>query len=157
MQKKLLLTLVLIIVLFAVAVVGAYWWANVPPGRPANVSAKAVFLWAGHLGLPAPKHGTWIECWADTESRTNECRLTEMDGKPLYQGAFLSDTGQPFLPESDLKIKEEPTSDSTHWLLVDKQNAAPLVFLENGSVLIPKAVYTEGKEKLNHLRQVQGR
>ena len=81
----------------------------------------------------------------------------EMNGKPSYEGVFLSDTGQQLLPESDLKIKVEPTSDSTHWLLVDKQNAAPLVFLENGSVLIPKDAYTAGKEKLNNLRQVLGR
>jgi hypothetical protein len=156
-MRKFLITTGLIIGGFVVAIVGAYWWANVPPGRPANVSAKAVFLWAGHLGLPAPKHGTWIECWADNEAGANRCRLTEMSGRPSYQGIFLSDKGASLLPESDLKIEAEPTGDSTHWLLVDKQNAAPLVFLENGSVLIPKDAYTEGKQKLDHLRQVQGK
>lgn len=146
-----------IIGFLAVAIAAAYWWANVPPRRPASVSADAVFLWAGHLGLPAPKHGTWIECWADRENGVNRCRLTEMNGKPSYEGVFLSDTGQQLVSKSDLKIKADPTSNSNHWLLVDRQSSAPLVFLENGSVLIPKDAYTDGKQKLNNLRQMQGK
>jgi hypothetical protein len=155
--RRTLLAVGLIIGCLTVATAGAYWWANIPPRRPASVSANAVFLWAGHMGLPAPKHGTWIECWADTENGVNKCRLTEMNGKPSYEGIFVSDTGQQLLSESDLKIKADPTSNSNHWLLVDRQNAAPLVFLESGSVLIPKDGYTQGKEKLNNLRQVQDR
>ena len=56
MKKAIVLFLASIGVLFLV-ISGAYWWSNTPPGRPSDVSANGVFLWAGHLGLPAPKYG----------------------------------------------------------------------------------------------------
>jgi hypothetical protein len=137
------------------AIVGAYWWSNVPPRRPNGVSSKAVFLWAGHLGLPAPKHGTWIECWADTGNGANECRLTEMDGTLEYEGVFLANTGKTPVPSADLKIVSEQTSQSTDlWVRVN-EHFIPLVFLRDGTVLIPKGRYQEGKAKLEHLRQVK--
>ncbi len=80
-----------------------------------------------------------------------------MNGKTSFQGVFRADTGQSLLAQSDLRIKVEPTSNSNHWLLVGNQNAAPLVFLENGSVLIPQAAYQEGKQKLDQLRRTETR
>jgi hypothetical protein len=139
------------------AIWGAYWWSNTPPKRPSDVSANAIFLWAGHVGLPAPKHGTWIECWTDASERVNECRLTERDGRSEYEGIFLADTGRNPVPESDLKIKPESTSDVTHWVSLGGLRGAPLVFLKNGTVLIPSDAYQEGMAKLNHLRQEQGK
>jgi hypothetical protein len=141
--------------LFALA--GAYWWSNVPPKRPKGVSPNAVFLWAGHLGLPAPKHGTWIECWVDTSNGVNKCRLTEMDGTRGYEGVFPADTGRTPVPLSDLKILSEQTSQSVDlWVHVDK-HLVPLVFLRDDTVLIPKDGHQEGMAKLEHLRQVQGK
>lgn len=134
---------------------GAYWWANTPPRRPSNVSPNAVFLWAGHLGLPAPKHGTWIECWA--EELNNRCRLTNMDGTRLYEGEFAPSEGKEPIPAIDLRIKAEPTSDTTHWVRLNGMRGAPLVFLENGNVLIPREAYAEGAAKLERLRRLQGR
>jgi hypothetical protein len=43
-------------------IVGAFWWANTVPGRPKNVAANAVFLWAPYVGLPAPRRGWWLAC-----------------------------------------------------------------------------------------------
>lgn len=139
------------------AIIGAYWWSHVPPRRPKDVPADAVFLWAGHLGLPAPKHGTWIECWTDTANGVNKCRLTEMDGTPGYEGVFLADTGKNPVPESDLKIEVEPTSDVTRWVRLDGLRGAPLVFLKNGTVLIPEDAYQDGMAKLKHLLYEQGK
>jgi hypothetical protein len=141
----------------AAGIAGAYWWANVPPTRPPGVSANAVFLWAGHLGLPAPKHGTWIECWTDAANGVNKCKLTEMNGTPGYEGTFLADTGKNPVPESDLKIESEPTSDVTDWVRLDGLRGAPLVFLKDGTVLIPKDAYQDGMAKLKHLRDEQGK
>lgn len=139
------------------AIVGSYWWSNVPPRHPKGVSAHAVFLWAGHLGLPAPKHGTWIQCWADMAKGVNTCKLTEMDGTPGYEGIFLVDTGRNPVPESDLKIESEPTSDVTHWVHLDGLRGAPLVFLKNGTVLIPKDAYQDGMAELKHLHYQEGK
>jgi hypothetical protein len=154
---KALLVLGLALVVIVTSIVGAYWRANTPPKRPANVSSNAVFLWAGHLGLPAPRHGTWIECWADADDGVNKCRLTEMDGTPAYEGVFLVNTGRPPLPQSDLQILSEQTSQSVDlWVRVEKK-LIPLVFLRDGAILIPKDAYQEGMAKLEHLRQVQGK
>jgi hypothetical protein len=138
-------------------VVGAYWWANVPPKRPKGVSADSVFLWAGHLGLPAAKHGTWIECWTDTVNGVNKCKLTEMDGTPGYEGIFLANTGKHPVSESDLRIEGEPTSDVTNWVRLGGLRGAPLVFLRNGTVLIPKDAYQDGLAKLEQLYQDQAK
>jgi hypothetical protein len=156
MKKLTVLFLASIGALFLV-ILGAYWWSNTPPRRPSDVSANAVFLWAGHLGLPAPKHGTWIACWTDTANGVNKCRLTEMDGTPRYEGIFLADTGRNPVPESDLNIEAEPTSDVTHWVRLGGLRGAPLVFLKDGTVLIPKDAYQDGTAKLEHLRQEQGK
>ena len=156
MKKVIVLFFALIGALFLV-ILGAYWWANVPPKRPKGVPPDAVFLWAGHLGLPAPKHGTWIACWTDTANGVNKCRLTEMDGTSEYEGVFLADTGRNPVPESDLKIEPEPTSDVTHWVSLGGLRGAPLVFLKGGTVLIPEDAYQEGMAKLEHLRQEQGK
>jgi hypothetical protein len=154
---KVLMIVVAVMGVAVLAIASAYWWANVPPKRPKDVPADAVFLWAGHLGLPAPKHGTWIECWTDAANAVNKCRLTEMDGTRGYEGIFLADTGRNPVPESDLKIEAEPTSDVTHWVSLGGLRGAPLVFLKDGTVLIPKDAYQEGMAKLGHLRQEQGK
>lgn len=98
-----------IVALAFASVKAAYWWSNVPPKPPSRVSRNAVFLWAGHLGLPAPKHGTWLECWTDT-SDVNKCRLTNMDGTVAYEGVYLPDKGITPVSQSDLRILSEETS-----------------------------------------------
>lgn len=139
-----------------VTVVGAYWWSNTPPRRPSDVSANGVFLWSGHLGLPAPRHGIWIECWSDSKVGADQCRLTEMDGTRSFEGAFLADTGRAAVPQSELEILSEQTSPSHLWVRVNGE-PAPLVFLRNGKVLIPSDAYQEGMANLEHLREVQSK
>jgi hypothetical protein len=156
MIKTTLISLGCVALLIA-AGAGVYWWSNVPPRRPPDVSADAVFLWAGHLGLPAPKHGTWIECSTGADKGVNKCKLTEMNGTPEYDGIFLADTGKNPVPESNLKINVEPTSDVTNWVSLGGLRGAPLVFLKDGTVLIPKDAYQEGVAKLDQLRRMQGR
>jgi len=148
--------LVVFVVLIAM-ITGAYWWSNTPPKRPHNVSGGAVFLWAGHLGLPASKHGTWLECWTDSRVGENRCRLTEMDGTRSFDGVFLANIGSKPVPQSELEVLSEQTSQSVDlWVRVNAQ-LVPLVFLKSGRVLIPSDAYQEGLAKLEHLRQVQGK
>ncbi len=156
-MKKATVVLPLLIGASFLLVVGAYWWSNIPPRRPAGVSQSAVFLWTGHLGLPAAKHGTWLECWADTASGDNRCKLTEMNGKPSYQGIFLADNGMALVPQSNLHIDIDRTSNRTFWVRLNESGGAPLVFLQNGTVLVPKDAYSAGIAKLGELRRAQGR
>lgn len=154
---KIRLFLLVCVALLIVTVVGAYWWSNIPPRRPQGVSSDAVFLWAGHLGLPAPKHGTWLECWTDSKVGENRCRLTEMNGARSFESDFRANTGISPVPQSDLHIVSEQTSQSVDlWVRVNTQ-LVPLVFLENGTVLIPSGAYQEGMGKLERLREVQGK
>lgn len=160
MMKRVSKVLMMVVAFVGVAVLviaGAYWWANIPPKRPRGVPASAVFLWAGHLGLPAPKHGTWIQCWTDNPNEVNRCRLTEMDGTVQYEGIFLAAAGNTPVPESDLEIESEPTGDVTHWVRLGGLRGAPLVFLKNGTVLIPKDAYQEGLAKLESVRRTHRR
>jgi hypothetical protein len=152
---KALMIVAAVVVVAVLALQGAYWWSNIPPKRPKNVPADAVFLWAGHLGLPAPKHGAWIRCWTDTAKGVNQCRLTEMDGRVTYEGVFLADTGKTPVPQSDLTIMGEQTSQSVNLWVRSKGQLVPLVFLKNGTVLIPKDAYQDGMTKLEQLRQEQ--
>lgn len=154
---KLLMIIVVVAGVAVLAIAVAYWWANVPPKRPKDVPADAVFLWAGHLGLPAPKHGTWIECWTDTPDGVNKCRLTEMDGRVTYEGVFLADTGANPIPSSDLKILSEQTSQSVNLWVRSQGQLVPLVFLKSGTVLIPKDAYPQGMANLERLRREQGK
>jgi len=80
-----------------------------------------------------------------------------MNGTPEYDGIFLADTGKNPVPESNLKINVEPTSDVTNWVSLGGLRGAPLVFLKDGTVLIPKDAYQEGVAKLDQLRRMQGR
>jgi len=149
----------IVFIFLIILLVGGYWWANTPPKRPKNVTASGVFLWAGGLGLPAPKHGTWLECWEDTDQHVDKCRLTEMDGTRDYTGIFVPDNKQGVITQSDLKIESIDTANTTFWVRIDQNpmNAAPLVFLESGTVLIPQAGYVEGKEKIDELRKIRAK
>jgi hypothetical protein len=118
-MSKAIVLLLACVGLLGLAIAGAYWWSNIPPRRASGVSADAVFLWAGHLGLPAPKHGTWIECWTDDAVMTNRCRLTAMDGTRSYEGEFVASEGIRPVPKGELQIKAEPTSDRTRWVRID--------------------------------------
>jgi hypothetical protein len=139
---------------FAV-IAGSYRLSNIPPKRPQGVSANAVFWWAGHLGLPAPRHGRWLECWAEIDSAGSRCRVTEMNGKIEYDGLYLPNTDQPAIAQSNFKILIETTRDANLWIGMNDGNYAPLIFLQNGTILIPKDGYSEGLSKLDRWEQDQ--
>ncbi|MGH9559918.1 MAG: hypothetical protein ACRD3S_00560, partial [Terracidiphilus sp.] len=85
------------------AIAGCYWWASSIPRRPPEVTADAVFLRAPYVGLPAPRRGWWMSCWAGPSE--NYCKLSNVNGKTEYDGAFISyDRGEAPLPVDRLKI-----------------------------------------------------
>jgi hypothetical protein len=78
-----------------------------------------------------------------------------MDGRVYYEGLFVTDTGRNPVPATDLNILSEQTSQSVNlWVRAEGQ-PVPLVFLKNGTVLIPKDAYQDGMTNLEHLRQEQ--
>jgi hypothetical protein len=80
-----------------------------------------------------------------------------MDGTRVFEGAFMANSGKSSVPQSELRVLSEQTSQSVDlWVRVNSQ-PVPLVFLQNGTVLIPSDAYQDGMAKLEHLRQVQAK
>jgi hypothetical protein len=80
-----------------------------------------------------------------------------MDGRVEYEGIFLADRGKNPVPSSDLKILSEQTSQDVDLWVRAQGQFVPLVYLKDGSVLIPKDAYQQGMANLEHLRQEQGK
>lgn len=126
------------------AIAGAYRWSNTPPKRPRGVSASAVFWWAGHVGLPAPRHGMWLECWVETAEAASRCRIIEMNGKVEFDGLYLANTNQPVIAQSGLKILIETTRDANLWIRMNDRISAPLVFSPKWNSPYPKRCIFRG-------------
>jgi hypothetical protein len=143
------------VILALAAIVGAYWWSNIPPTRPKGLAANSVWLWAPNVGLPAPKRGVWISCSLDGRGRTCHCKTTDKDGHTLYEGPFLSYKRKP-ASEIDLAINIEETQQHRMDRGVFIRGAlVPLVYLKNGDILIPEAKYESVRRTLDGSRQLQ--
>jgi hypothetical protein len=125
-------------------IVGAFWWANTVPGRPKNVAANAVFLWAPYVGLPAPRRGWWLACWKSIEG-PDRCRLSDINGGTEYEGEFVPYGRKPALPTDQMRINADKTREQKLWV---GEALVPLVYLRNGDVLIPVDKYEEGSQML---------
>lgn len=151
LPAKVLWVIAATIALLAVVIIGAFWWARTVPSRPNGVAADAVFLWAPNVGLPAPRRGWWISCEEDADR--NRCTLSDINGKTEYEGEFLSSDGGGPLPSNQLKIDANKTQNNKVWVGRALGALVPLVYLENGKVLIPASKFEEGMRLLKQMRQ----
>lgn len=133
----------------------AFWWSNTPPARPTNVSSNAVFLWSGHVGLPAPRHGMWLSCWLGNQK--NICRINRMDGSLEYEGVYVPVGHTEAVQERALHIIVNPTSNAMNWVRVDKSHGAPIVFLQGGDILIPQEHRSEALARLKEVEKSRPR
>lgn len=130
--------------------IGAFWWAGTIPRRPKAVAANATFLWAPHVGLPGPRRGAWLSCSEDAGH--NRCHLYDIDGQIEYEGEFALYGDKGSIPSDQLKIDAEKTGDKNVWIGTE---LVPLVFLQNGKVLIPATKYEEGVRLLQRIKSTQ--
>jgi hypothetical protein len=147
MFEKTVMALAVVVIVLIIAAFGAFWWAGTVPSRPRGVATDAVFLWAPHVGLPAAKRGWWLACWEDAGH--NQCKLSGIDGDLEYEGEFISYGQKGPVPADQLKIDPEKTTEHHVWV---GQASVPLVFLDNGGVLIPAGKYEEGMRLLEELK-----
>jgi len=131
-----------------IGIVVAYWWTSRVPSRPAGVRANAVFLWAPAVGLPAPRRGDWLACWEEGEQTL--CQLSDIDGSLEYKGAFIPFAHKGPIPAGELRIDSMKTRDNKVWV---GRALVPLVYLENGDILIPAAKFEDGVRLLQRLEQ----
>jgi hypothetical protein len=115
------------IALLIVGLVLAYWWAGLIPSRPQGVAANAVFLCAGH----------------------DRCKLSDVHGNPEYEGEFVLYGDKGSVPADQLNIDPEKTSDNKVWV---GSELVPLMFLQNGKVLIPASKYEEGARLIQQVK-----
>jgi hypothetical protein len=133
--------------LLIVGIAGAYWRANTVPSRPRGVSSTAVFLWAPFVGFPGPRRGWWLAC--SERSGQVHCMLSGVDGKTEYEGQFAPYNHDATISNDQLRIDAIKTREHKVWI---GEALVPLVYLENGQVLIPASKYEEGTRLLNQLK-----
>jgi hypothetical protein len=159
--EKLTTALASVVALFVVGVIGAFWWARMPPRRPSDVPATAVYYPGLAVGLPAHKRGSWVYCWFDTVQNMDRCRVTSVKGEFQYQGVFLPYQRHGPVPENELAIDPQLMADEQEQVEVVESNeessspgfkVVPLVYLRNGEILIPERAYETGKKRLDEKR-----
>ena len=127
-----------LILFMVISFAGAYWWTSRVPSRPAAIRADAAFLWAPAVGLPAPRRGSWLSCWEESEHIL--CQLNNIDGRLEYRGEFIGYWEKGRIAPSELKIDPGKTRDDTVWV---GDALVPLVYLQSGEILVPATKYDE--------------
>jgi hypothetical protein len=134
--------------LLVLGVVGGYWWSNTTPTRPSTVPNGAVFLRAPATGAPGPPRGQWLACWESNGHIL--CRLSSKDGSTEFEGEFIPYRGEVTVLADQLKINSSKTTkEKSIW---SGNTWVPLIFLDNGEVLIPVVKYEEGKRIIDQDR-----
>lgn len=143
-SKKLALALWGATLLVMGAIGGCYWWVNRVPTRPAGIATDAVFLRAPNVGLPAHRRGWWLFCWS--LHGDNYCKLSDIEGNTEYEGRFIAyHNNGASVPADELSVNARETEQTETKVWVGT-TLVPIVFLENGKVLIPATKYEEGKQ-----------
>jgi hypothetical protein len=142
--EKVAISLGAVIGVLALGIVGAYWWLNIVPARPAEVASDAVFLWAPHVGLPAPRRGQWLSCRREAAT-LYRCTLTQISGRVEYVGEFVPYPRSGPVAGIESAIDAEKSREQEIWI---GDALVPLVHLTNGTVLIPASKYQEGTRLL---------
>jgi hypothetical protein len=130
-----------------ISVVGAYWWTNTVPSRPKGVASNAVFLWAPYVGAPGPRRGWWLGCSEQTGH--TRCTLSGVDGNTEYEGEFVPYDHNAAISADQLRIDANKTRENKVWI---GEVLVPLVYLDNGEVLVPTSKYQECKRLLDQLK-----
>lgn len=137
-----------ILALLVLGIVGGYWWSNTTPNRPSTVPNGAVFLRAPATGAPGPPRGQWLACWESNGHIL--CSLSSKNGSTEFEGEFVPYRGEVTVPADQLKINlSKTTNEKSIW---SGNTWVPLIFLDNGEVLIPVAKYEEGKRIIDQDR-----
>jgi len=140
--------------LAGVLVIGGFflasYWSTRIPSRPSTVAVNAVFLWAPAVGLPAPRRGSWLSC-SEQEMR-DHCRLSNIDGLTEYEGWFVRYGDRGVVPAAQLKIDPDKSRRDAVWV---GSALVPLIYLQDGEILIPASKYEEGARLLERSKATE--
>jgi len=134
-----------LVTLGACMVIIVLWWASRPPKRPAGISASALYIERGVVPFKlSSTPGDWIDCWFDAREGADRCKLTNEKGKVEFEDTFLSYGSKTPIPKSDLILDTRRTGHL--WSgTYEKGTRYPIVFLQNGEILLPRSEYEKAK------------
>ena len=124
----------------------ALWWVGHKPRRPHTVSPNALYVLPNNVQFRLHKTGYWLECWFDQHENVDRCKLSDENGNGAFDDVFLPCVGQTPLPQSELVFKWR-TGD-TWTQSPDKRINVPVVYLDNGQILLSRSLYAEAKQEV---------
>lgn len=104
-----------------------------PPPRPENVPPDAVRVYG-------PKTWWWFKCWYD--GKTDRCQIFNERGAVLNNDVYRPYDGGPVVQEEDLRIDVQ-------------RSGPPIVWLENGRILLPDSDFQAQKAFVDTFRGQQ--
>jgi hypothetical protein len=122
------------------------WWVGHKPGRPHTVSSNALYVLPNNVPYTLHKTGYWLECKFDPHENVDRCKLTGENGNAVFEDVFLPCVGQTPLPQSELVFKR--LTGDTWTQSPDKKVNVPVVYLDNGQMLISRSLYAEAKQEV---------
>jgi hypothetical protein len=122
-------------------------WEGHSPRRPPGVSSNALYVLPNNVPFTLHRTGYWLDCWFDKHAGVDRCKLTDGKGTPFFEDVFLPCLGQTPLPQSELVLKPRWTGQK--WTRSpDKGTNAPVVYVEDGQVLLPQSFYAAAKRNV---------
>jgi hypothetical protein len=120
------------------------WWGSRIPKRPSDISASGIFIERGSVPFKLSTHGDWLDCWRDSLTSTNRCRLTDERGAVMFEDTFLPYAAQAPLTNTDLRIDAKKTGHLSMGV-TGYDISLPIIFLQNGTILLPQTDFQRAK------------
>jgi hypothetical protein len=124
----------------------ALWWVGHKPRRPRTVSSNALYVLPNNVPFRLHKTGYWLECWFDQHENDDRCKLSDENGNGAFEDVFLPCVGQTPLPQSELAFKR--LTGDTWTQSPDGRINVPVVYLDNGQILLSRSLYAEAKQEV---------
>jgi hypothetical protein len=124
----------------------ALWWVGHNPRRPHTVPSNALYVLPNNLPFRLHKTGYWLECWFDQHESVDRCKLSDEKGNGTFEDVFLPCVGETPLPQRELVFGWR-TGDT--WAeSPDKRINVPVVYLDDGQILLSRSLYAEAKQEV---------
>lgn len=134
------------IIALAIMVFLALWLMGRPPRRPPNLSNNALYIEKGVVPFKLSSvPGNWLDCWVDQSQQLDHCRLSDERGITEFEDVFATCENKSDIPQGELIFDKRLTGDT--WVgSYEKHIDVPVIYLQNGKVLLPKSAYQESRK-----------
>jgi hypothetical protein len=122
------------------------WWVGHKPRRPHTVSPNALYVLPNNVPFRLHKTGYWLECRFDQHENVDRCKLSDENGNAAFDDVFLPCVGQTPLSQSELVFKWR--TGETWTQSPDKRINVPVVYLDNGQMLLSRSLFAEAKQQV---------